>query len=150
MEQADIICLAVAEGADVHEAWHELEESYVSEQIRWRYYDGACLIGVGKGASLLGLKGYKPDGEKSPGVTRWWGFKTFEIVPHIFTDDDSGVCEDVAEAERTKRGSKGEGTTGGGPRAMFLKIACSNAAQPDSRLDVRWSQQYRTAGPHRP
>jgi len=50
------------------------------------------------------MKGYKPDGESKPGVTRWYGFDCFKIVPHMFTDDDSGVCDDVVE-------SLGAGTT---------------------------------------
>lgn len=40
--------------------WKILEETWMGEKVKWRYYDGAVLIGVGCGATYLGQKGWDP------------------------------------------------------------------------------------------
>ena len=60
LEQADIVVLG--DGPHHKAAWDEMNDGPdgISERIKWRYYQGAVLIGVGSGAMLLGKHGYAP------------------------------------------------------------------------------------------
>ena len=51
LEQSDLIFLA--DGAQHEAAWREMQDGAdaIAERIRWRYYQGAVLLGVGSGAS---------------------------------------------------------------------------------------------------
>jgi hypothetical protein len=44
--------------------------------VRWRYYEGACLIGVGSGASIIGEKAFRFESpfkvRKTPSWPRSW------------------------------------------------------------------------------
>ena len=55
LECSDIILIG---GGDAWKTWSRLELTGVHERVRWRYCEGACLVGVGSGATLLGEKGF--------------------------------------------------------------------------------------------
>ena len=108
LEQSDIVVLG--DGPHVDEAWLNIGECSscgLLERIRWRYYCGAVMIGVGTGAMLLGKKWWVGDPrqelearqesyeerqakEKKPIEERFCGKdyntgKAMEIVPGIHT-----------------------------------------------------------------
>lgn len=78
-------------GGDPYKTWRVLEDTYVGEQIRWRYYDGAVILGVGEGAMLLGQKAWSKVtwGSKAQEEAEepYHMFKTFEMVPILVSPD---------------------------------------------------------------
>ena len=68
LEQADIVVLG--DGPHHEAAWREMNDGPdgIAERIRWRYYQGAVLLGVGSGAMLFGQHGYAHTPPTSPAV----------------------------------------------------------------------------------
>ena len=104
LEQSDIIVMG--DGDINHEAWYALAEGVdgLMERIKWRYYCGAVLIGLGTGCQLLskkwytgepkheltwkrcmesGRRDYPQKGIDYPESEAYMGFKATEIVPLI-------------------------------------------------------------------
>jgi cyanophycinase-like exopeptidase len=85
LEASDVILIG---GGDPYKIWRLLEDTYVGEQIRWRYYNGAVIIGVGEGAMILGQKAWiKQSCEKEKEKEDYRVFKTFEMVPILVSPD---------------------------------------------------------------
>eukprot|EP00756_Hemistasia_phaeocysticola_P045253 Hpha_TRINITY_DN19010_c0_g1::TRINITY_DN19010_c0_g1_i1::g.138283::m.138283 len=89
LEQSDIILLA---GGDLEKGWKALanvdgSSTYLGESLRWRYYDGAVLIGVAEGATLLGQKAW--NGPRDSEEERTF-FKALSVVPSIVVTGDAG------------------------------------------------------------
>ena len=108
LEQADVVVLGDGE---CHEAaWRAMNDGPdgIAERIRWRYYHGAVLLGVGSGAMLLGKHGHArkpppPPPAAPPGETTGGGggalctYKAFEIVPAVIGVDEELVHETVEQ-----------------------------------------------------
>ena len=110
LEQSDIVVLG--DGPHVQKAWWNMNEASTCalvDRIKWRYYCGAVMVGVGTGAMLLGLrwwvgnpqqeldarcKGFAPRSSEQKETERlywggvdYFGAKATEIVPAFFTTD---------------------------------------------------------------
>lgn len=64
LEQSDIVC--IGDEPVVLKAWHSIAEGMhgVLERVKWRYYSGAVLMGIGNGAMLLGKRWWAGDPAK--------------------------------------------------------------------------------------
>ena len=107
LEESDIVCLG--DGPHVLQTWRmlSLNEECVLERVKWRYYSGAVLIGLGTGCQFLGqrwwvgeprhelesreaAKAGQPDPHvHQPTEARYWGEKATEIVPCIVAINDA-------------------------------------------------------------
>ena len=107
LEESDIVCLG--DGPHVLQTWRmlSLNEECVLERVKWRYYTGAVLIGLGTGCQFLGqrwwvgeprhelesreaAKAGQPDPHAhQPIEARYWGEKATEIVPCLVAIDDA-------------------------------------------------------------
>ncbi|KAL1521894.1 hypothetical protein AB1Y20_021545 [Prymnesium parvum] len=109
LEQADIVVLA--DGSDHAGGFALLEdERYaIGERIKWRYYCGAVLIGIGSGAMQIGKRGWTGDpmaevranaehrhdqqaALKAYQASDFRSYKAFDIVPLL-------ICQGETEAE---------------------------------------------------
>ena len=116
LEESDIVCLG--DGPHVLQTWRmlSLNEECVLERVKWRYYTGAVLIGLGTGCQFLGqrwwvgeprhelesreaAKAGQPDPHAhQPIEARYWGEKATEIVPCLVAIDDA-QAEALAELQ---------------------------------------------------
>ena len=98
LEQADIVVLG--DGPHHEAAWREMNDGPdgIAERIRWRYYQGAVLLGVGSGAMLLGKHGHAHKPPSPPAV-----------LPGEATGGDSTLAID-GDGDATT----GDGAGGGG------------------------------------
>eukprot|EP01052_Picozoa_sp_SAG31_P014963 SAG31_NODE_947_length_10828_cov_3.713953_8_plen_255_part_00 len=103
LERSDVVVIG---GGDPWKLWTKMEMTGVHEQIRWRYYEGACIVGIGTGAMVLGEKGFRWDSpfrgtpnehlidettdERHPHI-----FGTMKIVPFVVAPDSAEVEEFV-------------------------------------------------------
>ena len=56
LERSDVVLIG---GGDPWKLWTKMDHSGVVEQVRWRYYEGACLVGVGTGAMMIGETAFR-------------------------------------------------------------------------------------------
>ena len=114
LEQSDLI--VIGDGPQVKEAWDLLVHGAVGllERVKWRYYCGAVIVGIGTGAAFLGQRWWtgRPQDELesrdalaagkadphggTPMCERYFGEKATEIVPCSFSTDSAqaeAMCE---------------------------------------------------------
>ena len=99
LEQADIVVLG--DGPHHEVAWREMNDGPdgIAERIRWRYYQGAVLLGVGSGAMLLGKHGHAHKPPSPPAV-----------LPGEATGGDSTLASGGGGDATTDDGAGGGGT----------------------------------------
>ena len=105
LEESDIV--VIGDGPHVNKAWEVMShgEGCIIERVKWRYYCGAVLVGIGKGAQILGERWWindprhelesrtalsegKPDPHKDePNSARYLALKATEIVPCLLSTD---------------------------------------------------------------
>ena len=70
LERADVI--VIGDGPHHAEAWTHMQEEkhQVAERVRWRYYRGSVLLGIGSGAMLFGQKGHSEPPRPPPSLLR--------------------------------------------------------------------------------
>ena len=92
LERSDVILVA---GGDMQKGWKVLDDTYIGEKLKWRYYDGAVLIGVGAGASYLGARSW--DGASKLKYGEWFSWETLKIVPEVISTKSEEMLVELIE-----------------------------------------------------
>eukprot|EP01012_Entosiphon_sulcatum_P057251 TRINITY_DN8098_c0_g1_i1.p1 TRINITY_DN8098_c0_g1~~TRINITY_DN8098_c0_g1_i1.p1 ORF type:complete len:677 (-),score=127.92 TRINITY_DN8098_c0_g1_i1:9-2039(-) len=134
LEQSDLVLIG---GGSIKNEWLSLEHTYLGESIKWRFYEGAVLIGIAEGASVLGNKTwYKLD----PADSDYFVFKGLDLIPLSIQCNDTQSDELIAVANQVRAGFVGMGIPSGGALIFNTDAAFEAVRKFITEVKFNWEK----------
>lgn len=137
LEQSDVILLG---GGDVRKGWENLDNTFLGESIKWRYYSGAVIIGIAEGAALLGHKIFY----RMKGVESWVITKSLNLMNVCVSCNDIDDVENLGMVKQAGPGTVMLGL----PKMAAVIYNTDGAYEPVRKAVTEIHYNYENSEPH--